>query len=261
LGIGHFVLGWLLICGGGMAWAEEPPPGADEAVVRECERAMDARPLDGFAIARRGADRLASRRPDLARRLFAAAAGRQRQQLARLSEDQVAELADVYAKQLDEPAAAEQVQRLWLEQREKSLEAGDVRKRVELAGLVLKWCADRPWAARLCKEAYRLDPEARAAADMLRDRLGYQLTDVGWVPRRPRSTRDPKPEVQVREHMTRDEVLDALGPPKRIARQILYRRYLEQWIYENPSVIVEFDCVKGQPAHVFHVYRSESTQP
>lgn len=54
--------------------------------------------------------------------------------------------------------------------------------------------------------------------------------------------------------MTRDDVLRRLGPPKRIARQILYRRYLEQWIYEglNPMRI-EFDCVRGKEPHILTV--------
>lgn len=47
--------------------------------------------------------------------------------------------------------------------------------------------------------------------------------------------------------MTPDEVRQRLGPPKRIARQILYHRYREQWIYDPPHPArLQFDCPRGQ---------------
>jgi hypothetical protein len=56
---------------------------------------------------------------------------------------------------------------------------------------------------------------------------------------------------QLRSGMTPDEVRQLLGPPQRIARQILYHRYLEQWVYDAPlSVRVEFDCPRGQPSRL-----------
>jgi hypothetical protein len=43
------------------------------------------------------------------------------------------------------------------------------------------------------------------------------------------------------------EVRQILGPPRRIARQILYHRYLEQWLYDAPgSGRLEFDCRRGE---------------
>jgi len=42
-------------------------------------------------------------------------------------------------------------------------------------------------------------------------------------------------------------VRELLGPPKSVARQILYRRYLEQWTYDQPAALrVVFHCPKGQ---------------
>jgi hypothetical protein len=53
---------------------------------------------------------------------------------------------------------------------------------------------------------------------------------------------------KVRPGMNFDQVRDLLGPPRRIARQVLYQRYLEQWLYESPLPLrLEFDCRRGQP--------------
>jgi hypothetical protein len=54
--------------------------------------------------------------------------------------------------------------------------------------------------------------------------------------------------------MTPAEVRDRLGPPARVARQILYRRHIEQWVYDTPAARrVEFNCVRGQEPYVLHV--------
>ncbi len=54
--------------------------------------------------------------------------------------------------------------------------------------------------------------------------------------------------------MTRAEVQRLLGPPKRVARQILYRRYLEQWVYEGVNAgRIEFDCVRGKEPQILTV--------
>jgi hypothetical protein len=42
-------------------------------------------------------------------------------------------------------------------------------------------------------------------------------------------------------------VRQLLGPPDRVARQVLYRRYLEQWGYDRPAALsVVFEGRKGQ---------------
>src|ERR1700722_5188275 len=51
----------------------------------------------------------------------------------------------------------------------------------------------------------------------------------------------PLPEVErlqrlefVRPGLTAEQVRQVLGAPKRVARQILYLRYFEQWVYDAP---------------------------
>lgn len=47
--------------------------------------------------------------------------------------------------------------------------------------------------------------------------------------------------------MTPEQVRAKVRSPKRIARQLLYHRYLEQWIYDQPfPVRLTFDCQRGQ---------------
>ncbi len=48
--------------------------------------------------------------------------------------------------------------------------------------------------------------------------------------------------------MTAAEVRQRLGEPPHIARQLLYHRYIEQWVYPSPlSARLEFDCRRGRP--------------
>jgi hypothetical protein len=47
--------------------------------------------------------------------------------------------------------------------------------------------------------------------------------------------------------MTAEQVRRLVRNPKRIARQILYHRHLEQWIYDHPSPArLHFDCRRGE---------------
>jgi hypothetical protein len=44
---------------------------------------------------------------------------------------------------------------------------------------------------------------------------------------------------------------ELLGPPQKVLRQVLYRRYREQWHYDTPlSVCVVLDGARGQEARV-----------
>jgi hypothetical protein len=63
---------------------------------------------------------------------------------------------------------------------------------------------------------------------------------------------DPKEKVaQLHQGMTAAHVRDLLGPPRHVARQILYARYLEQWTYDDPiGVRIEFDWRKGQERQI-----------
>jgi hypothetical protein len=52
-----------------------------------------------------------------------------------------------------------------------------------------------------------------------------------------------------------DRVRDLLGPPHRVARQILFHRALEQWVYGPPyDFRIEFDCPRGQKAQLLSVH-------
>ncbi len=58
----------------------------------------------------------------------------------------------------------------------------------------------------------------------------------------------PKPSARdLRLGMSPAAVRAILGPPRRVARQLLYQRYLEQWHFDQPEVAwVEFDQRRGQ---------------
>jgi len=59
----------------------------------------------------------------------------------------------------------------------------------------------------------------------------------------------------LRRGMTPAEVRQLLGTPTSISRQILFRRHLEQWLYDDPAVRVEFNCVRGEEAVVRAILR------
>jgi len=62
--------------------------------------------------------------------------------------------------------------------------------------------------------------------------------------------------------MSQAQVRQFLGPAKRIARQILYRRYLEQWLYEGPRAVrIEFDCVRGNEPQILTVHALSPANP
>jgi hypothetical protein len=47
--------------------------------------------------------------------------------------------------------------------------------------------------------------------------------------------------------LTQKGVLEVLGKPNRKARQLLYRRCLEQWIYDAPvALVIEFAGIPGR---------------
>lgn len=59
---------------------------------------------------------------------------------------------------------------------------------------------------------------------------------------------------EARPGMTAAQVRELLGPPKRVAREILYARYVEQWTYDDPPVRIEFDWRKGQEKQIQTVH-------
>jgi hypothetical protein len=59
--------------------------------------------------------------------------------------------------------------------------------------------------------------------------------------------RAPADLSRLRPGLTAAEVVQVLGPPKRVARQVLYKRCVEQWYYDAPFPLrVELDWVQGR---------------
>jgi hypothetical protein len=96
--------------------------------------------------------------------------------------------------------------------------------------------------------------------------MGCLAASCGLVLAQAREDKGPptpaKGVQQVRAGMTPNAVRDLMGPPTRVARQILYRRYLEQWSYGHPNrVWIEFNCVKGQEPTVLTVHQPGAGKP
>ena len=61
---------------------------------------------------------------------------------------------------------------------------------------------------------------------------------------------------------TGKKVLNELGQPNRIARQILLGRHIEQWTYAEPIALrIEFRAVRGQEIQVVSVHSLRSKKP
>lgn len=58
----------------------------------------------------------------------------------------------------------------------------------------------------------------------------------------------------IRRGMPAEEVKKVCGPPSRVARQVLFRRYLEQWQYDEFSGYVEIVYPRGEAGYVSGVH-------
>jgi hypothetical protein len=75
-------------------------------------------------------------------------------------------------------------------------------------------------------------------------RLTISLAVLLLVPPPPARTLEPAAETavvvpapldRVRRGMTATEVRQLLGAPKRITREVVFRRHVEQWVYDMPA--------------------------
>jgi hypothetical protein len=67
---------------------------------------------------------------------------------------------------------------------------------------------------------------------------------------------------QVKAGLSPDQVRHLLGSARRNARQILYHRAREQWVYEAPfSVRLEFEYVRGQEPRLLSVQPTTASKP
>jgi hypothetical protein len=57
----------------------------------------------------------------------------------------------------------------------------------------------------------------------------------------------------IRRGMSVNEVTKLLGPPKRVTRQILFRRHIEQWKFDDSSIRIDFNCVRGEEPYVLNI--------
>jgi hypothetical protein len=61
--------------------------------------------------------------------------------------------------------------------------------------------------------------------------------------------------TKLKHGLSPEQVRDVLGPPHRVARQVLFHRSLEQWVYGPPyDFRLEFDCSRGQKAQLLSVH-------
>jgi hypothetical protein len=59
--------------------------------------------------------------------------------------------------------------------------------------------------------------------------------------------------AHVHADLAANDVLKRLGKPDRTARQILFKRHLEQWVYEEQNVRIELNCLPGAEPRVLNV--------
>jgi hypothetical protein len=61
---------------------------------------------------------------------------------------------------------------------------------------------------------------------------------------------------------TPSEVRRLIGPPGHTARQILYNRAIEQWLYDSPFFVrLEFEYRRGQEPQLLSVQQAASSHP
>jgi hypothetical protein len=59
----------------------------------------------------------------------------------------------------------------------------------------------------------------------------------------------------VRRGMIPEEVRPLVGQPQQLSRQILLRRHLEQWQFDEPAAYIEWNCQRGELPYVIHIQK------
>jgi hypothetical protein len=71
-----------------------------------------------------------------------------------------------------------------------------------------------------------------------------------------------QPPPPVARGLAPAEVRQRLGPPARVSRLILFRRHVEQWVYEEPRPLrIELNCVRGEEPSVCTVLQLPPGRP
>jgi hypothetical protein len=82
------------------------------------------------------------------------------------------------------------------------------------------------------------------------------------VPAPPKGERREDVDVNRLRAMSPAEVVAVLGPPQRVAREILYKRHLEQWVYDRPQPLrIRLNCPRGQPPQIVTVQPLTNEKP
>lgn len=59
-----------------------------------------------------------------------------------------------------------------------------------------------------------------------------------------------EPGDRLRSGMTPQQVREVLGPPRKISREVILHRAIEQWHYTNPSRRLTFEIYRGRQARL-----------
>jgi len=221
-------------------WAT--PPAVDE--IAAIEKAIKANPEQAIRIARDATARWPDR-GDLRRRLLGLAVRLQDQRVAALTEADVEDISSIWLKQLGDREAAGRLQRDWLRLKSESFRPRDAKERLHLARLSLRWLGDRDLAAGYCLDALKGNTSPEVIEYLEKD-LGYRKVDNAWKP-------GVKPDLRI--GMTAVEVEKLAGRPKRVTREILYQKHMEQWIYDSGDLgWVELEYVKGKDPRVVAIH-------
>jgi hypothetical protein len=199
-------------------------------------------PKEAIALAEEARTRLPDR-PAVADRLKRAGLEAAATDIGALRQAEVESLSKVYRDELHQPEKATELLRQWLDdQRLHRLSRDDAEGRLLLAGQYEALLGDRATAEKLLREAWKIDPQSKATADLFR-RKGFRLVDGDWQPTVARSQagRDAAPaETQKAASgtdpylgLTPGEVRDLLGKPERIARVATQGQLHEQWTYQG----------------------------
>lgn len=162
--------------------------------------------------------------------------------VAKLRESEMRDLAKAYRDKLKQPEKATALTRNWLDnQREHFLAPNDADQRSDLARKYLDYLKDKKTAAVLLEEAERIDPASREVREMFQ-RMGYIKAGGTWRDPNDPSSRGSAAAPDDGRGPTKDdpllgltpaEVKAQIGDPKHSTRVITQARVSMQWIYEG----------------------------
>ncbi len=218
-----------------------------------------------FARLAADAKRLVPERPELARQLLTKWAEAEAARVPTLPPaSQIIKLADTFRSDLNNPARADEVLRLWLDTRRGKLNPRDADGRVVLAKDYRKWLRDDSTAAKLLLEAIHIESDLPEAIELLKS-LGYQKSANGWL-RVGGDTANPTKTGSAasaarrlpEKGMTPEQVRSILGDPRpedklRLAagKKIGQRVIVEQWTYRGPPDIhITFQIISQNEVRV-----------